>query len=375
MRKLSKSLSSMVSLRPGFSALAVATAHVVTLACGCSSRAAPPPQIPPQHVLFVGDSFTHGRYLPVRLYNSGGTQGSTARSPLVFDENFGATGVRQENADEYGRYGGIPGIFAELAYEAGLSYDVHIEAISRTSLHNNYAAAPSVINQAKWNAVVLQEISTRPLPYSLSGDESSDPESFCMSVQTIEAGVHAAAPNAGVYLYETWPRADLAQQLAGSTTASGFSSAYQSSLLLLGAANHNAYYSAARHDAAIAGVAPAGDAWIRAWTEGVANPDPFIGSSQLPSLWYGIHQQNEPAIEEPDYLHPSVYGAYLNGLVLFQKITGYDVRVFGPKEAAASAFGIPAVTAVQLQSIAWEAVAQENPGPINQTVDPCMVTH
>ena len=126
MRKLSKSLSFMVSLRPGFSALTVATAHVMTLACGCGSGVAPPPQIPLQHVLFVGDSFTHGRYLPVRLYNSGGTQGSTARSPLVFDENFAAAGLRQESTEEYGPYGGIPGVFAELAYEAGLSYDVHI---------------------------------------------------------------------------------------------------------------------------------------------------------------------------------------------------------------------------------------------------------
>jgi hypothetical protein len=325
--------------------------------------------------LFVGDSFTHGRYLPVRLYNSGGTQDATVRSPLIFDENFGAIGLREENAEEYGPYGGIPGIFAELAYETRLSYDVHIEAISKTSLHNNYAVASSFIDQTKWNAVVLQEISTRPLPNSLSGDESSDPQSFCTSVQMIEAGVHAAAPNAGVYLYETWPRANLAQQLAGSTAAPAFASAYQASLLSLGAANHNAYYSAARHDGSIAGVAPAGDAWIRAWTEGVANPDPFTGSSQVPSLWYGIHQQNEPAIEDPDYLHPSVYGAYLDGLVLFQKITGHDVRLFGPKEVAASELGIPAPTAVQLQLIAWEAVVQENPGPINQTVDPCTITH
>ena len=38
MRKLLNSLSSLVSFRHGFSALTVATAHVITLACGCSSR-------------------------------------------------------------------------------------------------------------------------------------------------------------------------------------------------------------------------------------------------------------------------------------------------------------------------------------------------
>ena len=78
-----------------------------------------------QHVLFVGDSYTHGRYLPVRNYNATpltGGVGSTAASVLVVDENYKATAAtRAENtAKETGPWGGIPGIFAELAAEAGL---------------------------------------------------------------------------------------------------------------------------------------------------------------------------------------------------------------------------------------------------------------
>jgi hypothetical protein len=147
------------------------------------------------------------------------------------------------------------------------------------------------------------------------------------------------------------------------------------SLQILGNANHNAYYSAAMHDGAIAGVAPAGDAWARAWAEGVASSDPFIDNSPLPSLWYGFKAVSEPSIKAPDYLHPSIYGAYLDGLVLFQEITNQDVRVFGANEGAAIALGIPGVTAVQLQRIAWETVTQQNPAPINQVTDPCTITH
>jgi hypothetical protein len=47
-----------------------------------------------QHILFVGDSFTHGRYLPVRTYgNTPGTGGigSTAASQHVVDENYKTT--------------------------------------------------------------------------------------------------------------------------------------------------------------------------------------------------------------------------------------------------------------------------------------------
>jgi hypothetical protein len=356
--------------------LAVGAVLLTTITSGCGSGKQPPtPPMPLRHILFIGDSFTHGRYLPVRLYSSGGSQGATTGSPLVFDENYGATGARQESTTEYGPYGGIPGIFAELASEAGLPYDVHIEAISMTSLHENYAAASGIIDQAKWNAVVLQELSSRPLPYDLSGDPSSDPESFCKSVQTIEAGVHAVAPSANIYLYETWPRADLAQQLAGSISSPGFSSAYQVSLQNLGYANHNAYYSAAAHDGAIAGIAPAGDAWSRAWAEGIASSDPFSGSSPLPLLWYGFHEVNEPEIKSPDYLHPSIYGAYLNGLVLFQEITGKDGRIFGDHEVAAIALGVPGPVAVQLQQIAWEAVTLQDYAPLHQVIDPCTISH
>ena len=114
-----------------------------------------------QRILFVGDSFTHGRYAPVRMYNSGSNGNSTTGSKYVVDENYGQTGARKEL--ENGPWGGIPGIFAELAEESGLSYDVHIEAISETSLEKNYAAAAGVIAQSKWNAVVLQELSVRIL--------------------------------------------------------------------------------------------------------------------------------------------------------------------------------------------------------------------
>jgi hypothetical protein len=343
---------------------------------GMVSVTVPPVASPLQHILFVGDSFTHGRYTPVRPYNSAGTQNATTGSALVVDENYGATGKRAETL-EAGPYGGIPGIFAEFAVESKLNYDVHIEAISETSLAVNFANASSVIEQSKWNAVVLQELSTKPLPTSLTMSTVSNPAAFCSSVKTIEQGVHGAAAAAQVYLYEPWPRADLAQALAGSPTGSNFSASYLANLTLLANANHNAYYSAAAHDGAIAAVAPTGEAWQRAWAQGVANPNPYATPSTspaLPLLWYGINPVNDPAITAPDYLHPSVYGAYLSGLVLFQQIAGIDVRTLGASEVAAAQLGIPSAVATQLQQIAWQTVGAENPAPVNQSVDPCTLT-
>jgi len=360
-------------------AVVVAAVMVGLFGCGGASTATVTPVkpvTPPalQRVLFVGDSFTHGRYTPVRLYGGGGTTGATVGSALVVDENYGQTGARAESASETGPDGGIPGIFAELAVEAGLNYDVHIEAISSTSLGKNYAAAPTVIAQGQWSAVVLQEISTRPITGTLTGDSTSNPSNFCTSVQTIEAAVHGAAPSAKVYLYETWPRADMAQTLSGSTTAPGFAASYAVNLTALGNAYHNVYYRAAAADGKIAGVAPAGEVWMLAWVEGVANANPYTGTSSLPVFTYGVNATNNPVITSADYSHPSVYGAYASALVIFQQLTGVDVRTLGGSEKAAAALGISSAVAVQLQTVAWETVTQESATPVNQTVDPCTVT-
>jgi hypothetical protein len=351
--------------------------------CACSGGGGgdPPQTTPPpvtsdpaqRHILFVGDSFTYGRYQPVRQYNSGGTQTPAGGSALVVDENYRQTGARAETS-ETGPFGGIPGIFAEFAVEKGLDYDVHIEAIAATSLQTHYSVASSVIDDARWNAVVLQELSARPLTGALTGSSQSDPANFCKAVQTIERGVHAAAPSASVYLYETWPQGEWAQALAGNAASPGFAAAYANALTATGTAYHNVYYRAAALDGAIAAVAPAGEAWSRAWAAGIANPDPYTGSAPGPLLWYGIETVNDPAITTPDYHHPGIGGAYLSALVLFQQVTGIDVRTLGNGETAAAALGIPSAQAVQLQQVAWETVTQENSAPGNQTVDPCSVT-
>jgi hypothetical protein len=332
-----------------------------------------------QHILFVGDSFTHGRYLPVRTYNNTpgtGGLGSTVASTHVVDENFDTNvpARREDTAGETGPWGGIPGIFAELAGEAGLHYDVHIEAISATSLKENYAVASDVIDQPLWDAVVLQDASFEPIPPSLSGTSISDPQTFCKVVQTAEEGIHAERRDANVYLYSTWAPADTAYQLA-IKSGSSFDTEYLKALATLTAAYHDAYVSAALRDGHIAAIAPVGDAWARAWVEGVANPDPYSGKAPGVALSFDYQPNSEPLTRDvptdAGYHHPSIYGAYLNGLVLFQTITGYDVRLFGPREKAAAALGISGDIAIQLERVAWETVRQRNLQKIDTGADLC----
>jgi len=325
-----------------------------------------------KRILFVGDSFTHGRYSPVRNYNSAN----------VTDENYNIGAATTNNTDreettaEPGPYGGIPGIFKELTVEGGVNYDVHIEAISSTSLQNNYSYASSVIANQEWNTVVLQELSTRPIPTSLSGDSTSNPSNFCSSVKTIEQGLHASNvnPSASIYLYETWARADESEALVnGSTTFAQAQTEITTSY-------HNVYYEAASaaNDSNIAGVAPAGDAWLSeintSGSDMMQNPYGYSYTGGVsPFLWFLYQSGSSPSTSStaPDYLHPSIYGAYLNALVLYEKITGLNSTNLGSTEAAAAALGISGSIAVQLQSVAH---AQVMGGSTTYTGTPCSVT-
>lgn len=83
---------------------------------------------------------------------------------------------------------------------------------------------------------------------------------------------------------------------------------------------------------------------------------------------------NDPSISSPDRLHPSVYGAYLAGLVIFEQVSGIHVTTLGGGEVAAGKLGIASGLAALLQRVASEAVANENPAPIHPSVDPCTLT-
>ena len=134
----------------------------------------------------------------------------------------------------------------------------------------------------------------------------------------------------------------------------------------------DAYEGARRTDSSIVAVAPVGRAWQRAWATGVAAADPYA-PSVAPLLWYGIRAQNDPPISRPDYLHPGVLGAYLSALVLFQQISGVDVRTLGAREQAAAQLGIAPVMAASLQAVASDTVRHEQADAkaAAEHADPC----
>ena len=299
---------------------------LVLIACATATlmqSALAAPNAPPHKpvvILFVGNSFFHGAFQPVLTYNAA----------AITDENFrpGHPAPYHSYVHTKAPWGGIPGIFKQLTNEAGLSYEVHLEAISGQTLKFHYDSVLAVIAQPKWDRVVLHDYSTGPVPTRHGGK----PARFFDYATRLEQAIHRASPAAKVYLYETWARADLTYPPGQPYSGLPLDSMTHDL--------HAAYYQEAARNGHFAGVAPIGDAWLRAVHQGVALPNPYAPDPGKVDLW------------ATDHYHPSTYGAYLNACVLLETITGYNPCKLGRHEAAAAALGIAPAVAVALQRVA-----------------------
>jgi hypothetical protein len=118
-------------------------------------------------ILFVGNSYFHGARPPMLNYNAA----------AITDENFTPDRQGQRRrmyVNEPGPWGGVAGIFKKFTDEAGLNYEVHLEAISGQTLKFHYDSALAIIRQPRWDRVIMHDLSTGPLP----GRRGGQPERF-----------------------------------------------------------------------------------------------------------------------------------------------------------------------------------------------------
>lgn len=387
-------------------------------------------QASPIEVLFVGNSFTHGRYDPVRNYDAGfgansvhdllcpspGTCSAAEAGPQIDPSLTPPSGtLSQQRAylqanpsaqyNEPGPYGGVAGVFLQLTRDAGLSYDVSLVAVSSATLTgylNNRGSEAGIlplIESVKWNKVVMQDQSFRPLPNPIIVNgvpvaTRGVPAGFQSGMTGLVNGIDAAAAAAGkaapaVTLFQSQPLANYGYTssnpkapIFGSSTgpAGSIYAPY------VGDANpnaamakdlHNAYeaaasaYDAANPTKSRVDVALGGDAWITAMNEGLAVSDPYLAN--LPPNEVDLWDSDvlDACCTTPIGYHPSVYGSYLNSLVLFDQITGVDPETldaeFDPAnpdylDSASYALGI-APDLARLLAMAAETVAAGNPVP------------
>lgn len=294
----------MTRVRLLFALLAVLADPPAHAAC---DRTPPAPAVAqaPHRILFVGNSFLHGHAPPVLRYNA-------AR---VTDLNGSG-------------YGGVPGVFKQLADEAGVPVEVASELVGGQTLQFHLDNRRAQITSQPWDIVVLQEYST------LNPKRPGDATAFVAAAAQLEAAVRAASPAVRVYLLQTWARADQVYRTPGGRWAGQALEAMQDDL-------RAAYALAAAQAACIAGVLPVGDAALRAVQEGVADRNPYDGiDAGKANLW------------GEDSYHFGPWGSYLEALVIFGQLTGRDPVSLGAGSRAGRDLGLSAAQIEAAQVVA-----------------------
>jgi hypothetical protein len=279
-----------------------------------TARQIPPPSTQPvRTILFVGNSFTQGAHSGVRNWH-----------PEYVTDLNGAG------------YGGVPSLFATLARQKGLNYAVSLETQGGKTLGFHYSQRRQLFDRA-WDVVVLQELST------LNREQPGDPTNYVRDVGRLTELFRSRNPGVQVHLMSTWTRADETYLSKGHW--------YGKPVTAMAADLRAASETAKARTPGVTGVLPVGEAWSRAMTTGVADPNPYDGRAfgQM-DLW------------TYDHYHASVHGYYLEALVVFGRITGIDPTSFGRDEAGADSIGISPEEAVQLQQVARDQLAAEPRG-------------
>ena len=390
----------------------------------------------PTNILFVGNSFTHGRYDPALNYNAGpgdaagngtvhdllcpslpctGAEGATPVVPTSANTPGGSLpgqlGYLQNNPSsqytEVGPFSGVAGIFLQLTKEAGLNYNVSLVAVSSATLTgyaNNTGSEAGIlplIENSKYNQVVLQDQSFQPLPSTITVNGQTvptrgKPSSFQSGVNTLVKDIDTAdkaagKPYAAITLAQTPPLASYGYTssnpnapIFGSSTVAqqGGNKAYApyvgdaNPIAAMASDLHDAYeteaalFNAANPTKSHVSVSLDGDAWVTAINQGLAQQNPFLANEPAGQvdLW-----DSDPLLAcctVPIGYHPSSYGDYLDALTLFGSITGIDPTTvaseFNPLDvnSAAYALGISAPIANALAFAAEDTLQANGPASV-----------
>jgi len=264
-------------------------------------------------ILFIGNSFTMGSGSPAHYY----------QADTVHDLNL---------PDARGKtLGGQAAIFKEFTKEAGLDYDVSVEAVGGKNFDFHYGEKLALLDRS-WDEVVMQSYS------QLNKDRPGDPSLIVEYSQKLDKVFHARNPDVKVWFQATWSRADYSSPEIAPWKGKPIDQMAKDI--------YAGYEKAKAASPDVAGIIPVGLAWNRAWASGVADSDPTdgIAAGKL-NLW------------TYDSQHGSAPGYILAALVVFGQITGHDPLSLGDREHAAMDLGLSPIQMHALEQVAHDELA------------------
>ena len=278
------------------------------LACAALALFAVAPASPTS-VLFIGNSFTFGAGSAVQKW----------RPEIVTDLNH--EGI-----------GGVPALFKSFTRQAGLDYDVSLETHPGVGLDWHLQTKHDVLVSRPWDVVVMHGYST------LDAVRPGDPATLVSTTKQMAELLASVNPKVEIHLTATWPRADQTYLDTGHWHGQPIGAM---------ARDVRAGYDKAKATSpAIKSVIPVGDAWMRAFDTGVADPNPYDGITpgQI-DLW------------TKDHYHASAEGYYLEALMAFGDLTGRDPRSLGDGECSAFELGMSVAEVKALQQVAFDQLS------------------
>ncbi|MCT2558270.1 PEP-CTERM sorting domain-containing protein [Tsuneonella sp. YG55] len=283
-------------------------AAAIALALALAAWVGATPAFAHERILFIGNSFTMGANSSALRYRADSVAALTEAN-----------------------IGGVPAIFERFADQAGFEWEASHELSGGKDLAWHLANRREAIDKP-WDVVVLQQYST------LDERNPGDPATTLRDAPALARLVSDRNPDVKVYLLSTWTRADQALKPTGYW--------YGQPLEAMALAVRRALDAADAASDDIDGVIPVGEAWQRTISQGIADGNPYDGRDfGKVDLW------------SYDQYHASAEGSYLEALVVFAHVTGYDVRQFGAGEKAANELGIEPRIAEALQRVAMEQLA------------------
>ncbi len=182
-----------------------------------------------------------------------------------------------------------------------------------------------------WDVVVMHGYST------LDIDHPGDPALLIRSAKQMTDMLRARNPKAEIWLDATWSRAD-------QTYPDG--KPWHGKPIQQMGKDIAAAYDQAAKAANVAGVVPVGLGFNRAIDAGIADDNPYDGiAAGKIDIW------------SYDHYHASIFGYYLEALLVFGKVTGKDPLSLGDKESVAEDMGFSAQQTHALQQIAHDQLA------------------